>query len=439
MWAASPGRALRTGRSHRAHRSLDMGAATGDYRAVRGAAGAASGGTPRPTTKGAFDGGQPQPRSRRRHRPALALAPRAARRRGRGPARRWPGGLRRQRLVVVRRSGGGSTPAAGTPKKGGNFRLGVTGGGASDIIDGQSIVTKPDQTRLIGSWETLMTYNEDYVLGTDGLAEEVDSSVPGQVDVRLRSGIEFHNGKTLTADDVIYSIKRILNPKEGLFGAAGLGLRRSEQAHEDGRQHGADRAEAARLHHPRPARPVLQRHRARRLRAQGRPEVGRDGPVQDPELHAGPAERGRPERELLAAGLRRAVVRPGHGHRLRRLRGPGERPARRPAGCHHRHPVRPDRHRQGAGASRSSRVRAAAGCRSAWRSTSTRSPTSRCARRSGSWPTARRCWSRCCRATAASRTTSSRRSTRATRPTWRSASRTSSRPSRCSSRPARTA
>jgi peptide/nickel transport system substrate-binding protein len=119
-------------------------------------------------------------------------------------------------------AGSGGTPAAGTPKKGGNFRLGVTGGGASDIIDGQSIVTKPDQTRLIGGWETLMTYDEDYVLGTDGLAEEVDSSVAGQVDVRLRSGIEFHNGKTLTADDVIYSIKRILNPKEGLFGAAGL-------------------------------------------------------------------------------------------------------------------------------------------------------------------------------------------------------------------------
>jgi peptide/nickel transport system substrate-binding protein len=118
---------------------------------------------------------------------------------------------------------GGSSAPAGTPKKGGNFRLGVTGGGASDIIDGQSIVTKPDQARLIGSWETLMTYDEDYVLGTDGLAEEVDSSVAGQVDVRIRSGIEFHNGKTLTADDVIYSIQRILNPKEGLFGAAGLG------------------------------------------------------------------------------------------------------------------------------------------------------------------------------------------------------------------------
>ena len=32
---------------------------------------------------------------------------------------------------------GGST-AAGTPKRGGNFRLAVTGGGASDIIDGRS-------------------------------------------------------------------------------------------------------------------------------------------------------------------------------------------------------------------------------------------------------------------------------------------------------------
>ena len=35
-------------------------------------------------------------------------------------------------------------------------------------------------------------------------------------------GIEFNNGKTLDADDVIYSIQRILNPKAGLFGSAGL-------------------------------------------------------------------------------------------------------------------------------------------------------------------------------------------------------------------------
>jgi peptide/nickel transport system substrate-binding protein len=116
----------------------------------------------------------------------------------------------------------GGTAAAGTPKKGGNFRLGVTGGGSSDLIDGQTIVTKPDQARLLASWETLLTYDEDYKLGTDGLAEEVVTSTPGQVDIRLKQGIEFNNGKSLSADDVIYSLQRILSSKEGLFGAAGL-------------------------------------------------------------------------------------------------------------------------------------------------------------------------------------------------------------------------
>jgi peptide/nickel transport system substrate-binding protein len=122
-------------------------------------------------------------------------------------------------------SGGGSTPA-GTPKKGGNFRLAVTGGGSGDIIDGQSIITKPDQARLAASWETLVSYDDQYKLqiGGDngGLAEELTQDAPTQWTIRLRKGIEFNNGKTLTGDDVKYSIQRILDPKEGLFGAAGL-------------------------------------------------------------------------------------------------------------------------------------------------------------------------------------------------------------------------
>ncbi len=121
---------------------------------------------------------------------------------------------------------GGSSTAAGTPKRGGNFRLGVTGGGASDIIDGQSIITKPDQARLAASWETLVSYDDQYKLqiGGDngGLAEELTQDAPTQWTIRLRKGIEFNNGKTLTGDDVKYSIQRILDPKEGLFGAAGL-------------------------------------------------------------------------------------------------------------------------------------------------------------------------------------------------------------------------
>src|SRR5215472_5713951 len=45
-------------------------------------------------------------------------------------------------------STGATTGASGAPKRGGNFRLGVTGGGSKDIMDGQNIITKPDQARL---------------------------------------------------------------------------------------------------------------------------------------------------------------------------------------------------------------------------------------------------------------------------------------------------
>src|SRR4051794_26182818 len=119
-------------------------------------------------------------------------------------------------------SSSSSSESQGTPKRGGNFRLGVTGGGSKDIIDGQNIVTKPDQARLVAGFETLVTYDKDYKLQQDGLAEELTQDKPDQYTIKLRDGIEFHNGKPLTADDVVYSINRILNPEEGLFGGAGL-------------------------------------------------------------------------------------------------------------------------------------------------------------------------------------------------------------------------
>ena len=39
-------------------------------------------------------------------------------------------------------------------KKGGNLRVGVPGNGVKDIIDGQNILTKADQARLMAGWET---------------------------------------------------------------------------------------------------------------------------------------------------------------------------------------------------------------------------------------------------------------------------------------------
>ena len=118
-------------------------------------------------------------------------------------------------------SGGTETSgAAGAPKRGGDFRLGVTGGGSKDMMDGQNIVTKPDQARLVTAFETLLTFDDNYQLQTDGLAESVEADNPTQYTIKLRKGIEFQNGKTLTADDVIYSLQRIGTQKNGLTGYA---------------------------------------------------------------------------------------------------------------------------------------------------------------------------------------------------------------------------
>jgi peptide/nickel transport system substrate-binding protein len=126
---------------------------------------------------------------------------------------------------VLAACGTSSTPSgtSSTPKRGGNFRLGVTGGGSGDIMDGQNIVNKPDQARLATAFETLLTYDEDYNLTMDGLAESVTQDAPDKWTIRLKQGITFHDGKPLSADDVIFSFQRMLDPKLGLFGNAGLG------------------------------------------------------------------------------------------------------------------------------------------------------------------------------------------------------------------------
>jgi peptide/nickel transport system substrate-binding protein len=115
---------------------------------------------------------------------------------------------------------GGDTGAAGTPKKGGNFRLGVTGGGSKDMLDGQNIVTKPDQARLVSAFETLLEFDDNYQLQQTGLAESVEADNPKQYTIKLRDGITFQNGKPLTADDVIYSLQRIGTKGNGLTGYA---------------------------------------------------------------------------------------------------------------------------------------------------------------------------------------------------------------------------
>jgi peptide/nickel transport system substrate-binding protein len=116
-----------------------------------------------------------------------------------------------------------SVAEAAGPKRGGTFRLGVAGGSAKDFIDGQYIVTEPDISRLLTGWESLVVYDSQFRLKFDGLAEEIHANKTADVwTIRVRPGIEFHNGKTLGAADVKYSLQRWVDPKLALGGAAFL-------------------------------------------------------------------------------------------------------------------------------------------------------------------------------------------------------------------------
>jgi peptide/nickel transport system substrate-binding protein len=111
---------------------------------------------------------------------------------------------------------GTTAASAGAGKTGGTLRVGVVGS-TNDLIDGQYIVAKPDQARLVLGWEPLVSYDADFKIVYDNaLASNVEAKAADNYVITLKEGITFHNGKPVTADDVIYSFNRRLDPDLGL-------------------------------------------------------------------------------------------------------------------------------------------------------------------------------------------------------------------------------
>src|SRR6267154_968276 len=109
-----------------------------------------------------------------------------------------------------------SAPAAAASRArhgGGSLKVGLTGGSGSDTLDPHKGLTYLDTARAQSLYQPLLQLNtqaqSEFVL-----AEEISPhGSTSQWVIRLRPGITFHDGKPLTAEDVIFTFTRIIGNK----------------------------------------------------------------------------------------------------------------------------------------------------------------------------------------------------------------------------------
>jgi peptide/nickel transport system substrate-binding protein len=77
----------------------------------------------------------------------------------------------------------------------------------------------PPNTVLANVCESLLRWNPDLSY-SPGLAEKVDHPSPTSWVYTIRQGVTFHDGTTLTADDVVASLQRHLEPRVGSYWAS---------------------------------------------------------------------------------------------------------------------------------------------------------------------------------------------------------------------------
>jgi peptide/nickel transport system substrate-binding protein len=108
-------------------------------------------------------------------------------------------------------STGGST-GGGKPVRGGTLRAGFVGGGTAETLNPYAGVTPIDESRVQNLYDPLLILNPD-LSTSPGLALEINPNADAtEYEIKLRPGVEFHNGKTFGAEDLIYSIRLMAKP-----------------------------------------------------------------------------------------------------------------------------------------------------------------------------------------------------------------------------------
>ncbi len=94
-----------------------------------------------------------------------------------------------------------------TPRQGGRLRIGISGGSTTDSIDPATSTDMMNQIIINGQLGNSLVEIDHENKPIPELAESWDSSPDAKIwHFKLRKGVEFHNGKTMDADDVIHSL-----------------------------------------------------------------------------------------------------------------------------------------------------------------------------------------------------------------------------------------
>jgi peptide/nickel transport system substrate-binding protein len=109
---------------------------------------------------------------------------------------------------------------AQTPRRGGTIRMTAPYGTNISTLDMQATVRAQDDIYGKAVHRTLYNYDSDKGVPVLELAKSVAVSNNGLTHTfKLRDDAFFHNGKKMTADDIIYSFTRIMDGKKAFAGA----------------------------------------------------------------------------------------------------------------------------------------------------------------------------------------------------------------------------
>ncbi|HEY8979796.1 MAG TPA: ABC transporter substrate-binding protein [Streptomyces sp.] len=117
--------------------------------------------------------------------------------------------------------GTSGTGGGGAPRKGGRLRAAFAGGGASESLDPHLANLFGDAARAKAQYDKLADYGADLSAEPRLAAKWEPNKTLDRWQVTLREA-EFHDGRPVTAQDVLYSYRRITDPAKAFRAKASL-------------------------------------------------------------------------------------------------------------------------------------------------------------------------------------------------------------------------